>query len=441
MSSSPSAPPPSSGKPAAVRLIELDGLRGLAAVVVLIHHALETVPALAEVGARPGTVPTGTFNRILTQSPLHLLWAGHEAVLIFFVLSGVALTYPVARRHAQGRRFDWVDYAPRRFVRLWLPAAASTTFAVIAMLLVPRSEDPALGHWMTVTHPVGLGARQMLMEYLLIPKHAYRNTVLWSLHAEAIFSFVLPLMILGVALCARWRISWLPVAAALAVPVITASPGSGSYLPVFTVGAVMGWAWGHNPAPVPQRPQPWATAQALVCLLLITLAWWPGMESHTAQRLANAVTLAAAAYLVHLVVRAGALRGLLRSRTVQYLGLMSFSLYLVHEPVVVSLRLLTHSISPWWVLSLLSPVALLGLHLVEGLAIVPQGLLAQPMSPWWVLILAPLVSAPLTWLFQRYIEAPSHRLARRTGALASERFAQWSERRRPTRPADHSERG
>ena len=441
MSSSPSAPPPSSGKPAAVRLIELDGLRGLAAVVVLIHHALETVPALAEVGARPGTVPTGTFNRILTQSPLHLLWAGHEAVLIFFVLSGVALTYPVARRHAQGRRFDWVDYAPRRFVRLWLPAAASTTFAVIAMLLVPRSEDPALGHWMTVTHPVGLGARQMLMEYLLIPKHAYRNTVLWSLHAEAIFSFVLPLMILGVALCARWRISWLPVVAALAVPVITASPGSGSYLPVFTVGAVMGWAWGHNPAPVPQRPQPWATAQALVCLLLITLAWWPGMESHMAQRLANAVTLAAAAYLVHLVVRAGALRGLLRSRTVQYLGLMSFSLYLVHEPVVVSLRLLTHSISPWWVLSLLSPVALLGLHLVEGLAIVPQGLLAQPMSPWWVLILAPLVSAPLTWLFQRYIEAPSHRLARRTGALASERFAQWSERRRPTRPADHSERG
>ena len=441
MSSSPSAPPPSSGKPAAVRLIELDGLRGLAAVIVLIHHALETVPALAEVGARPGTVPTGTFNRILTQSPLHLLWAGHEAVLIFFVLSGVALTYPVARRHAQGRRFDWVDYAPRRFVRLWLPAAASTTFAVIAMLLVPRSEDPALGHWMTVTHPVGLGARQMLMEYLLIPKHAYRNTVLWSLHAEAIFSFVLPLMILGVALCARWRISWLPVVAALAVPIITASPGSGSYLPVFTVGAVMGWAWGHNPAPVPQRPQPWATAQALVCLLLITLAWWPGLESHTAQRLANAVTLAAAAYLVHLVVRAGALRGLLRSRTVQYLGLMSFSLYLVHEPVVVSLRLLTHSISPWWVLSLLSPVALLGLHLVEGLAIVPQGLLAQPMSPWWVLILAPLVSAPLTWLFQRYIEAPSHRLARRTGALASERFAQWSERRRPTRPADHSERG
>ncbi len=405
MSSSPSSPtasppPSSSRKPAAVRLVELDGLRGLAAAVVLIYHSLETVPALAEVGARPGVVPTGAFHRLLTQSPLHLLWAGHEAVLIFFILSGVALTYPVARRHAQGRRFDWVDYAPRRFVRLWLPAAASTTFAVIAMLLVPRSENPALGHWMTAIHPTGLDARQMLMEYLLIPKHAYRNTVLWSLHAEAIFSFVLPLMIFGVALCARWRLSWLPVAAALAVPVITASPGSGSYLPVFTVGAVMGWAWGHDPVVVPERPRPWATAQALICLLLITLAWWPGMESHAAQRITNAVTLAAAAYLVHLVVRAGALRGLLRSRTVQYLGLMSFSLYLVHEPVVVSLRLLT-----------------------------------QSTSPWWLLILAPAASAPLTWLFQRYIEAPSHRLARRTGALASARFAQRSERRRAVHQA------
>ena len=52
-----------------------------------------------------------------------------------------------------------------------------------------------------------------------------------------------------------------------------------------------------------------------------------------------------------------------------------------------------------------------------------------------LLILAPLVSAPLTWLFQRYIEAPSHRLARRTGALTSARFAQWSERRRSGRAA------
>ena len=106
------------------------------------------------------------------------------------------------------------------------------------------------------------------------------------------------------------------------------------------------------------------------------------------------------------MVRAGALRGPLRSRTVQYLGLMSFSLYLVHEPVVVSLRLLTQSI-----------------------------------SPWWLLVLAPAASALLTWMFQRYIEAPSHRLARRTGALASARLAQWSERRRAGRQVSRVGRG
>ena len=40
-----------------------------------------------------------------------------------------------------------------------------------------------------------------------------------------------------------------------------------------------------------------------------------------------------------------------------------------------------------------------------------------------------------------YIEAPSHRLARRTGALASARLAQWSERRRAGRQVSRVGRG
>lgn len=388
--SSPS-PSPAPGRPpgrAATRLIELDGLRGLAAVVVLVHHCLMTVPSLAEVGAHPGVVPSGTLDRTLALTPLHLLWAGHEAVLVFFVLSGVALTYPISRRRAQGRRFDWVDYAPRRVVRLWLPAAFSTALAVGAMIAVPRSTDPALGSWMMTQHPPGLHVGQLVRELLLVPKYAYRNTVLWSLHAEAVFSVLLPVVVLVVAVCARWRVGWLPIMAALAVPAVTADPAAGTYLPVFVLGAAMGWHWGQLEAPAPERPRRWATAEAAVCLVLITAAWWPGTGGQTAQRLLDVVTLAAAARLVHLVVRAGAMRRVLRSRAVQYLGLMSFSLYLVHEPVVVALRLLTTS----W-------------------------------SPWWMLVVAPPVVAPLTWAFQRWVEAPSHRLARRTGAAVSARLS------------------
>ena len=381
----PSSPPPSRPGPSA-RLIELDGLRGLAAVIVVIHHCLLTVPAFARIGAWPGVVPEEPAARILTQTPLHLLWAGHEAVLVFFVLSGTALVYPVARRHAQRRRFDWIDYVPRRIVRLWLPAAASTALAVALMVLVPRSTAASLGPWMTQAHPAGLSARHLLLELALQPRYAYRNTVLWSLHAEAVFSFLLPLVVLVVALAARARAWWLPAAACLAVPAVTGDTRTLVYVPVFVLGATAGWRWGHLGTIAPERPAPWATPAALACLVLITIGWWPGLEGPVAGRLAAAVSLAAVAALVALAVRAGALRGVLRSRAVQYLGALSFSLYLVHEPVIVATRLLMASWSPW----LVAPVAVAG-------------------------------TAPLTWLFRRYVEAPSHRLSRRAGQWVSSR--------------------
>ena len=381
----PSSPPPSHPGPSA-RLIELDGLRGLAAVIVVIHHCLLTVPAFARIGAWPGVVPEEPAARILTQTPLHLLWAGHEAVLVFFVLSGTALVYPVARRHAQRRRFDWIDYVPRRIVRLWLPAAASTALAVALMVLVPRSTAASLGPWMTQAHPAGLSARHLLLELALQPRYAYRNTVLWSLHAEAVVSFLLPLVVLVVALAARARAWWLPAAACLAVPAVTGDTRTLVYVPVFVLGATAGWRWGHLGTIAPERPAPWATPAALACLVLITIGWWPGLEGPVAGRLAAAVSLAAVAALVALAVRAGALRGVLRSRAVQYLGALSFSLYLVHEPVIVATRLLTAS----W-------------------------------SPWLVAPLAVAVTAPLTWLFRRYVEAPSHRLSRRAGQWVSSR--------------------
>ena len=262
-------------------------------------------------------------------------------------------------------------------------------------MLVPRSTDASLGPWMTQAHPAGLSLRHLLLELALQPRYAYRNTVLWSLHAEAVFSFLLPLVVLVVALAARSRAWWLPAAACLAVPAVTGDTRALVYVPVFVLGATAGWRWGHLDAVAPERPAPWATPAALVCLVLVTTGWWPGLQESVAGRLAAAVTLAAVSALVVLAVRAGALRALLRSRTVQYLGALSFSLYLVHEPVIVATRLLTASWPPW---------------------------LAAP--------LAVAVTAPMTWLFHRYVEAPSHRLSRRAGRWVSSRVHRAARRTR-----------
>lgn len=86
----------------------MDGMRALAAMAVLISHE----------------------RNILFLDPtdgLSALWKlfyfvtgfGHQAVMIFFVLSGYWIAKTVARRGAEGG-FAWPDYAIDRLSRLWI---------------------------------------------------------------------------------------------------------------------------------------------------------------------------------------------------------------------------------------------------------------------------------------------------------------------------------
>jgi peptidoglycan/LPS O-acetylase OafA/YrhL len=65
-----------------IRLRSLDGLRGLAALIVVIHHSLLVVPGLA--APYFGQSTQSSIQELLAYSPLHLLWAGTEAVFLFF---------------------------------------------------------------------------------------------------------------------------------------------------------------------------------------------------------------------------------------------------------------------------------------------------------------------------------------------------------------------
>lgn len=58
----------------------------------------------------------------LAFTPVHLVWAGTEAVLVFFVLSGFVLAGPLPQR---ARRDRWATWYASRLVRLYLPVWAS----------------------------------------------------------------------------------------------------------------------------------------------------------------------------------------------------------------------------------------------------------------------------------------------------------------------------
>lgn len=72
------------------RVIELEAIRGWAALLVLVHHSL-----LAFAPTLHGLVDPGGHS--LFGTPLFALINGSTAVIVFFVLSGYVLTLAVRR--------------------------------------------------------------------------------------------------------------------------------------------------------------------------------------------------------------------------------------------------------------------------------------------------------------------------------------------------------
>src|SRR5271154_1701910 len=116
-----------------LRVRSLDGLRGIAALVVVVHPSMLTSRVLAApfYGQPGGHFPA--FSWWLTYTPLHLVWAGSEAVVVFFVLSGFVLV-----RAAERPGFRWRAYYPSRMLRLYLPVWAALVLGFVLYEAVPR---------------------------------------------------------------------------------------------------------------------------------------------------------------------------------------------------------------------------------------------------------------------------------------------------------------
>lgn len=241
------------GSPQSSRMPALDGLRGVVAVVVVVHHLLLVLPAVSDLVDVDGTgaVDASAWSAQwwLTRTPLRLVWAGSEAVLLFFVLSGLVLTLPVLRGWS---RRDWFAYYPRRLVRLYLPVWASVVLALGPALLVTRDEGAESG-WLAIHRPPSL--RALFFDTTLLFGTSNLNSPLWSLRWEIWFSLLLPVAV-GLALLLR-AARWWPVAvvglaaasAAAQLPAVGAAlPGGGLlqgllvHMPVFGIGIVLACA-------------------------------------------------------------------------------------------------------------------------------------------------------------------------------------------------------
>jgi peptidoglycan/LPS O-acetylase OafA/YrhL len=163
------------------RFRSLDSLRGIAAVIVVLHHLMLAVPEASQ----------GHFR--LLDLPLSL--GGRFAVMLFFVLSGFVLALPYfADKHlAYGR------YLVRRFCRLYPPFAFAVLISAFLCWSLGGKSLPMVSSWLNdpwsnaVTTSVVMS--HLLMEGIGKSQSIDLDSPIWSLIIEMRVSFVFPLLV------------------------------------------------------------------------------------------------------------------------------------------------------------------------------------------------------------------------------------------------------
>jgi peptidoglycan/LPS O-acetylase OafA/YrhL len=351
-------------------LPELESLRGIAVLVVFMGHAEGLVrPKLAE-----AISPLGAFVR-----------NGRTGVDIFFVLSGFLLSLPFIQDLRAGRRPGLAEYLARRALRI-LP------LYYVAV---------ALGTILTSTQLADLlrGLPFLVMlnsfSWFFTPMAPY-GTVWWSLATEVQFYLALPLVVI---LCrtrpGRWAAGLLLGAYAVAYTAYVAGgPWMGTFTgemllqaslfgraPMFLGGmlaAVVYDRWGAGVRDCLARSA-WMRNGAADVLLLLLLAalgcflrWIVGlgprgaMPRYQARDVIEALGWSTA--MLFLLLAPLRTKALLSNALMARIGVISYSVYLVHVPLLVygmrALRRAGLVTGAGW-----NPAMLAGVTLVGGVCI------------------------------------------------------------------------
>lgn len=335
------------------RFPELDSMRGMAAATVVLCHLLNTVLAVYD---RPGELWT------LKYTPLHIFWAGHQAVVFFFVLSGFVLALPFYSGPVSYRAF-----LVKRVCRIYIPYWAAVLVAVIAYHSFGHQGAAGSSSWINKWWSEPLSYRLLLGHLLLVD--SFRNNVLdpviWSLVHEMRISLVFPLL-MAFLLQHRWQTTLL-AAAALGIVGVAISRGSVwlghendygqtlGYVLMFAVGALL---CRHRTALIAwfqALPAILRWAGLALAILAYTYPFWalPSVRLLHLSLIDDWVTTAGIAVFIVAGLASPTAGRVLRLPPLRWLGSVSYSLYLFHAIVLLALLNLLLGVVPlWWIWTL-----------------------------------------------------------------------------------------
>lgn len=347
----------------------LDGVRGLAALSVVFFHVADS-DRLPEV---EGGIAGFVWNTLFLNGLL--------GVAVFFVLSGFVISHSLRRGLETGGNFG--DFMVRRLVRLTPPYWAAIIFAIgFHMLAVYVNGEEFAPGGEALTAPRFIHHffyTQELAGFVNI------NDVFWTLALELQFYIVIGLIVLLITGLSRHVnvklfdiAAWLLAGSSLAFAFFHSDPNRattvGPFLYSFVIGVLINWYWRK---------------QIHFSVLTIFLAG-AGVLGFVAKDAAFARAAFVSGLLLLVALKTGGVNTWLSRPVFEFLGKISYSLYLIHVPIVgacllVATQLFGTGAAGYWI----------------GTSTAVVGSVVASMVFWW------LVERPsLQWLSSRRKAAP-----------------------------------
>lgn len=187
------------------RIHYIDGIRAFAALAVVVLHILQMRGLRLETaGVIPGFDYSGALTSGIVSDVIRVLISlflnfGTLAVKLFIVISGYTIMISVVKSKDGLPKGGIIGYMKRRIKRIWPPYYAALAISILVILVIPGMSTMTFNRYHDIALPLTTEAvvSHALFIHTWFPQYAQTiNTPMWSIAVEEQIYILFPLVLL-----------------------------------------------------------------------------------------------------------------------------------------------------------------------------------------------------------------------------------------------------